>query len=622
MASSLASRSGPGRSGVLAALITLAPALAGAQPTRISSGINHLARHEIAAATKDFQRASEDTSAQVRSVAGRWLGHVAWLIRGDSASASVYLDRALIGAADSASVMIERARLFGFEGRYRDAARMALDAMRSAKPAERRGLAARTVISSAADGAFAALRSFRAFADSVDEEVIRSALDTLTARVKRFPGRTTDALSLLTGGALVGDRRAIEQGWASYFGVMNEAIRDSLERARQRIEETPSADFGEVIAGLTRSRLYEPAALVIASQRGKQPLSDRVSDALAYGRFAHELRASVAGYYRKSLASRARPGDLDRLMNAATRELWNALRWDGPRPEFYPAAVPRELARRFSAVISIDRGLTIPELHMAHVIGSYTARSTMVTPVKSPPHLVVLDGIIDNGLDAWLLDGAAGRAGWAARDSVFEVRTAFTEAPFQAWLALTDSESVAAELERIARDSAADLDRVRDDSSGYLPGVAARIFRDGAREILDSLSRGSLSQSEQRDAFVDAMYEQLSQTTIALHESRHAADLREAVPPSGVEGEFRAKIDEVAGAGHPKLALTAILHPDIGDESAHGRANRRIMLRLIKWMRANGSSIAGFDQSTPALLQLPLLTNSQLRAAFLSMRTS
>src|ERR1051326_8391938 len=226
MASSLASRSGPGRSGVLAALITLAPALAGAQPTRISSGINHLARHEIAAATKDFQRAWEDTSAQVRSVAGRWLGHVAWLIRGDSASASVYLDRALIGAADSASVMIERARLFGFEGRYRDAARMALDAMRSAKPAERRGLAARTVISSAADGAFAALRSFRAFADSVDEEVIRSALDTLTARVKRFPGRTTDALSLLTGGALVGDRRAIEQGWASYFGVMNEAIRD------------------------------------------------------------------------------------------------------------------------------------------------------------------------------------------------------------------------------------------------------------------------------------------------------------------------------------------------------------------------------------------------------------
>src|ERR1051326_9032408 len=111
MASSLASRSGPGRSGVLAALITLAPALAGAQPTRISSGINHLARHEIAAATKDFQRASEDTSAQVRSVAGRWLGHVAWLIRGDSASASVYLDRALIGAADSASVMIEGARL-------------------------------------------------------------------------------------------------------------------------------------------------------------------------------------------------------------------------------------------------------------------------------------------------------------------------------------------------------------------------------------------------------------------------------------------------------------------------------------------------------------------------------
>jgi hypothetical protein len=258
---------------------------------------------------------------------------------------------------------------------------------------------------------------------------------------------------------------------------------------------------------------------------------------------------------------------------------------------------------------------------MAHTIGSYAARSPLVTPPKTRPRLVVLDGVVDNGLDAWLLDGASGRAGWTSADSLFEVRTTFTEAPFQTWLSLTDPDAMAAELERIARDSTADLERVRDDSSGYLPGVAARIFRNGAQEILDSLSRGSLSLSEQRDAFLDAMFEQLTQSTIALHESRHAADIRTGATVSGAEGEFRAKVDEVAGAGHPKLALTAILHPNIGDRSPHGISNRRVMLRLIKWVRANGSSIAGYDPTMPALIQLPLLTNAQLRAAFQSMRT-
>jgi hypothetical protein len=46
------------------------------------------------------------------------------------------------------------------------------------------------------------------------------------------------------------------------------------------------------------------------------------------------------------------------------------------------------------------------------------------------------------------------------------------------------------------------------------------------------------------------------------------------------------------------------------------------MLGLIRWMRANATGIAGFDVSRPVLLQLPLLSDSQLRAAFQSMRSA
>ena len=76
----------------------------------------------------------------------------------------------------------------------------------------------------------------------------------------------------------------------------------------------------------------------------------------------------------------------------------------------------------------------------------------------------------------------------------------------------------------------------------------------------------------------------------------------------------------MTGAPLPRLSLTAILTPNIGDESPHGQANRRIMIGLNRWIRRNGASIANYDPKVPALLQLPNLTDAQLRAAFESMR--
>jgi hypothetical protein len=76
----------------------------------------------------------------------------------------------------------------------------------------------------------------------------------------------------------------------------------------------------------------------------------------------------------------------------------------------------------------------------------------------------------------------------------------------------------------------------------------------------------------------------------------------------------------VSLAAHPRLAMTAILTPNIGDASPHGQANRRIMMGLARWIRQNGAFISGYDARTPALLQLPSLTDAQIRTAFASMQ--
>jgi hypothetical protein len=65
--------------------------------------------------------------------------------------------------------------------------------------------------------------------------------------------------------------------------------------------------------------------------------------------------------------------------------------------------------------------------------------------------------------------------------------------------------------------------------------------------------------------------------------------------------------------------MSAIIHPNIGDATPHGRANARVMYGLLKWMRQHTREIRGLDASRPLLPQLPLLTDTQLRAAFRSM---
>ena len=429
----------------------------------------------------------------------------------------------------------------------------------------------------------------------------------------RFPGRAADARAMLEAGVLLGDRAAMTEASTSYFLLEHGSVRPS--------SAPPTDDFVSLAMRLADNRLYEPAALLLESERrraaGKLPVT--AEDAAAYGVFVHQLRAATNEFYRRALLGLAREGDLDRMINARTRALWPTLHWPGHAPPYYPAAVPGELAKRFGTVMSIERGAEIPELHLAHAIEAYSAATATDPSLRG--RIVVLDAVASNGVEFWLLDGAGGRAGWVSGDSIFEVRPGFTETPFRAWMAVTDPRAFPGEL--FQHDDAADLARARADSAAYLPGVAARLFRAGASDILDSLSRETMSEAQRQAAFVGILFNQLTETTIALHESRHLADAhRPNRRFSEADAEFRAKIDEVALARRPKLAMTAILHPNIGDATPHGQANRRIMLGLIRWIRGHSSEIVGFDASIPPLVQLPLLSDAQLRVAFQSMRAT
>jgi hypothetical protein len=182
-----------------------------------------------------------------------------------------------------------------------------------------------------------------------------------------------------------------------------------------------------------------------------------------------------------------------------------------------------------------------------------------------------------------------------------------------------DSTRRVREQRGIAADSALDWAIAAQDSIGYLPGVAGRLRRDGRDFLMDSLRRAGVADSALGEVFVRVASQLIRESSIVAHEGRHAIDDGLGLPLSPEAREFRAKLSEIAFAEHPKIVMSSIVHPNIGDATPHGRANAQVMLGLIHWMRAHHAEIHGFDVTRPVLPQLPLLTDAQLRAAFRAM---
>ena len=86
------------------------------------------------------------------------------------------------------------------------------------------------------------------------------------------------------------------------------------------------------------------------------------------------------------------------------------------------------------------------------------------------------------------------------------------------------------------------------------------------------------------------------------------------------EGEFRAKLSEIAFAPDPYIGLIGgIINRNTGDRTSHGQANERLMKGIVAWMAEHSEEIPALDSSRPLLPQLDLLEAEQIRAIFRSM---
>jgi hypothetical protein len=254
-------------------------------------------------------------------------------------------------------------------------------------------------------------------------------------------------------------------------------------------------------------------------------------------------------------------------------------------------------------------------LHLGHVIDRQSEHVEQHGRSGDVQRLV-LDNMLSNGYEAWLWDGAAQAGGWAEDGArLIQIRPAYVsgiESALEVRPGLAGREKSELKLRETDR---GDAQRVHDHGLVDLLGVAAHLRLQVVDQIVADIQVTG-HQADDANAFQARYWDGMLQGSITVHEGRHVLDQAEYAGEralSSPELEYRAKLSELQFAIFPKLDLSTMVTGQIGSDSSHGAANTRILQGLERWMDSHRGQIADFHSEIPTVLQIPLLTDAQLR---------
>ncbi|MDQ3281978.1 MAG: hypothetical protein M3Q69_11260, partial [Acidobacteriota bacterium] len=305
-----------------------------------------------------------------------------------------------------------------------------------------------------------------------------------------------------------------------------------------------------------------------------------------------------------------------RNIETLTNEYYRNIAIGNEKPAVLRDGVDRELravdpsrdalTKRFGVSINIGKTSDHTDLHMGHAVVD-RAMEVEQYGHKGTVRFVALDTMVSNGFSSWASDGRSGDGGWGTAKQIVQVRSMYADDALGQWALVNDPEVRAEDEKETAEETQRDVVRAKENPIQIFTGMSQRI----RRQYLDRIA----AETKTRDAFLARVESEHFQSSIVLHEGRHAIDAALGERFKAWELEYRAKLSQIALAPSTRGALDGVIDYDIGGDSPHGKANTKLVSEIVAWMKNHQREIAGLDANAPLLPQLDKLTDEQIRAA-------
>ncbi len=604
---------------------------AGSHRTSIKDAREAFERREHAIAYDIFNNIWNDQqqSLQDRTLAGQYLVKMNWRLYGTSEKAYAVLKQLEAQEYERSTAYVLRSRILADEGRLDEAIAIAQKAIDKAQSETELYHGHITF------GKQVLMRS-RQFLndnpqgfDSKNEDLL-SAHNTLKELLAENPRDVEAAELYLSSSLLLKDGSEAFRAWMLFYHHKNIVdIHPSLlsepEKFRKALMSySPASGDDEVVTtaikGLAESGFYHAATLLKVRELGLSPYKDReINDLVRYEGFLNEVKRITQDFYRQTIAGNVAIYDYTAQYNELAAKLWDDLARDDVHPAFSRQAFNRTLAARFKTLINFMTSGNYYGLHMGHVILN-DQRTISQYGYSADFRYKVIDHMVSNGFSAWFSDGNSQVGGWATDDGSFlQVRAGLGKEMTRIWLLLTDPVESRKVLNDMERFTSMEDAMAEENPYAFLPSLKLRLIYHESTAILDSLKSTGLTGPQLRVGFINLTEKIALDSKIYAHEGRHSIDFKRNYSKSSKELEFTAKLSEIYFSARPKLLLGTIIGPNMGDGTAHGEANLRLIKGLVHWADQHQTEIAGFDTSRPTQPQLDKLSNAQLRQAVRSM---
>lgn len=555
--------------------------------------------------------ADPTTPAAARAGAARGLARIQWLVDADAPAAEATLEQGLAAGADLCRTAALYVRVLREAGQGEAGARFA---ERRAGDCPGAAFGDRMLIERGkADLAWAGA------AEGAARDAALAHARATVAAISKVGLLIPDAARLKLGLALqTSDAGAALSAWRDFFWLTDHNAPESFK--------TDDAKVAALFAGALGARPSLPDEIGLERLLIRGGFYDEARGFDAHRRLAERAAGDPA--YRPVAAYLT----FRRRFDAATLTFNRAYAHGHGDASAYAGAVSRILADTAADLGGGDPKTVLREafglhwmvgatggvesVHMGHVVEDARYQVDQFGR-RGDLSFLSIDNMVSNGYQSWLWDGLAATGGWSEGAGIVQIRASYTPRALEA-LASYDPEVARRDAAELQSFEARDAEALKTRPVAFLPALQRRLTHQGRDQVAAKARAAAARTGEPYErTFVKLYWDAMVGHSISIHEGRHALDhiqFQGIAALTSPELEFRAKLSELELAEFPRLPLATILSADIGDDTAHGVADARIMEGLRAWIAAHPGEVPGFDPAVPAAEQIDKLTDAQIRA--------